>query len=421
MAHPNESIQLPDDRIPKDGLRRNVMNRTPRLPERGRVKIGFKGEKRQGRNGIYQIPQKTDYFTVTTMERDEKTDNFVRDDEMHKRLGDRPVSIPIRLLFNDPALNFRSGYAVYTGKKAWCRGDGVEAKRLRAANANPNDFVWVSCPCFRVEQGYEGDDKCKIGGDLQFIIDNAPGIGGVYRFITTSFNCVDSIQATLALLHQATGGQIANIPLSLVLRPKTVTLPKGGSTEIQVVAVEYAGTTENLLGHALEAARLTAGHAVRMERLEHLEREATKNEPIIPADDIEEFNPPQPDGEDCTCKDLPAGSEHLDGCPAKKPPRAVSAEVDSSNGAPPPKIVSPSAPKAEENKSAPTGEAAKMTAPTLDLKPPPTAGKRGGKTKGETATASPPAEPAQAAPTAPVASQATPRKPAPLSDDDSPF
>ena len=58
-----------------------VVNLSGALPERGHIKIGGKGETRQGKSGSYQLPVKYDHFVITTMVRD-KSGNFERDTDL---------------------------------------------------------------------------------------------------------------------------------------------------------------------------------------------------------------------------------------------------------------------------------------------------------------------------------------------------
>ena len=170
--------------IPPGRQQRSTMikNLIPRLPERGHVKIGALGEKRTARSGReYAMPAKLDHLRITTLQRG-PDGNFMVDKEAHERFGERPTEIPIRLLFDQVDLNFSTRYAVYSGKRLWCSGDGETATRI---SKDPSDKqplpepLTVTCPCHRQEPGYSGSDKCKPNGRLSFLIDGISGIGGV--------------------------------------------------------------------------------------------------------------------------------------------------------------------------------------------------------------------------------------------------
>ncbi len=281
-----------------------IVNRKPSLPERGKIKIGKKGEPRTSQGGKkYSPPVKLDHFIITGMDRD-KDDNFIPDvalmEAIAENTGQDPkklTRIPVRLLYNDPALNMGTRYAAYKGQSVWCSGNGETAQR---AVTKPGQYEACECPCERIEQGYEGNPKCKINGVLSVLIDGAPGVGGVWKFRTTSFNSVDGLAGSLAFMATMTGGQLANLPLVLVLREKMGILPDGKQQKIYIVAIEYAGNLDELRD---------AGYKIALEnskanlRIEHIEAEARKimelgdAEAVFPDDDaddvgVEYFLPP---------------------------------------------------------------------------------------------------------------------------------
>jgi hypothetical protein len=94
------------------------------LPERGKIKIGAKGQMKTSSQGKdFQPPVKLNHFRISTLERG-KDGNFLRDEAFHERFGDEPTWIPVRLLYDDPALNFHTRYAAFIGRMMWCSGDG---------------------------------------------------------------------------------------------------------------------------------------------------------------------------------------------------------------------------------------------------------------------------------------------------------
>lgn len=253
-----------------------VKNLSPALPERGKIKIGMKGAEITSRSGAkFQPPKKLDHFLITTMERG-PDGNFKRDDELHKIYGEKPTSIDVRLIYDDPMLNFPTRYAAYAGTRLWCAGDGEVAMRLNdeaTAKRTGETHRCVACPCHRQAFEYQGNDKCKINGVLSVLIDKAPGIGGVWKFRTTSHNSVNNLLSSVAFIKGITGGPLANVPLKLVVRPKQATDPSGKKQVIQVVSLEYAGDLEALRDKGHEIALQRAQTHVRIELVE---REARK-------------------------------------------------------------------------------------------------------------------------------------------------
>lgn len=224
------------------------------LASRGNVKIGRKGAMKISKNGVqYQTPEKLEHFLITTLERD-KENNFLKDISVHEKFGETPKEIPILFLFNDIALNLQSRLACYYGSTLYCSGDGEMAEQLTKERTR----MKTDCPCHRFDPEFTGDDnngkgKCKINMCLSFIIDGVDAIGGVYKFRSTSYNTYTSLLSALIYIRSLTGGNLANIPMFLVMTPKTVVNPVDGKTQkIWVVSVEYRGKIETLRSIALQ-------------------------------------------------------------------------------------------------------------------------------------------------------------------------
>lgn len=272
-----------------------VKNLRPGVTEVGRIKIGQKGAVRETKNGVkFQMPVKLDHFVVTTMHRGQDG-NFIRDDEIHAIHGDQPRKLPVRLLFNDPGLNFQTQYVAYWGKHRWCTGDGESAQRLQ----KDGGYRDVECPCPNLEQGFQGVDgkgngKCKINGVLSVIIDDAAMVGGVWRFRTTSINTCESIARSLDMLYRLSSGHIAGIPLDLTVSPKEAHQPDGTPTTIYVVGLTFRGTVQELRTHAEQHAIEDARYAHRMAQLDEQARLSLAG-PVVPDEEarevIEEFYP----------------------------------------------------------------------------------------------------------------------------------
>lgn len=273
-----------------------IKNLMPGLVERGKIKIGRKGEMRTSKGGKeFQMPQKLDHFLVTTLQRD-NTGNFEVDTALHEKIGDAPKEIPIRLLFDDIELNFQSRYACYIGRTLFCSGDGEQARQADAASGAYKD---VPCTCERIVMGYDGRDKCKFNGTLSVMIDGAAGVGGVWKFRTTSYNTIVGLMSSLALIKRVTGGILAGIPLTLTVSPKTVTAPDGKIQTIFVVGLEYKGTPEELQAVGYEAALSQANHHARIGHVEEEARRLLLPAPgqVFPDEDtdeiVDEFYPEQ--------------------------------------------------------------------------------------------------------------------------------
>lgn len=244
-----------------------IKNLIPGLTEKGKIKIGRKGATRekQGGGGTYQLPQKLDHFIITTLERG-PDNNFVIDKEIHAKLGEKPTSIPVKLLFDDIALNFNCRYACYNGKTLFCSGDGENALRMNPGSA---ERIEVQCPCNRQDPTYTGKDKCKINGTLSVMIDGVNSVGGIHKFRTTGYNSTVGILSSLTLIRSLTGGFLAGLPLRMTIQPKVCTNPVDGSSQtVYVVGIEFAGSIDDLYGKTLAIAQKNADFRARMVHVE---------------------------------------------------------------------------------------------------------------------------------------------------------
>jgi hypothetical protein len=274
---------------PVAGRTMTIKGLAPSLPERGKIKIGMKGAATKSGGGkSFQPPKKLDHFLVTTTDR-AADGNFARDEAIHAKLGAKPTEIPVRLIYDDPALNFPTRYAAYNGRTLWCAGDGEEARRIKE---DGKGHEMVTCPCPRQAPGYVGPDKCKINGALSVLIDGAPGVGGVWKFRTTSYNSVVGILSTLTFIRGITGGPIAGILFWLMVKPKQVADPSGAPQTIYVVSLEYRGNVDDLQvkGHEIALKRATTRISIQM-----IEGEARRllaaapDDAPLPGDDAEDI------------------------------------------------------------------------------------------------------------------------------------
>ena len=298
-----------------------IKNLIPRLAERGRIKIGEKGEMKTSAQGKqFAQPKKLDHIVITTMQRD-AAGRLMPDTDLMAQInpgGNKLTEIPIRLLYDDIDLNFFTRYACYKGSRCWCSGDGEEASRLTGENGN---YQPVPCPCERQDPMYQGQDKCKTLGTLSALIEGVNRVGGVWSFRTTSFNSVNAILSSMALIKAITGGPLSGIPLMLVLSPKTVTIPTTGKPMVVfVMSIEYRGTESELAELGYERARQRVDHKIRMDLIENQARKllvAPHEEPTQEqVETAEEFYPEGVVIE--TAAPKPAGGKKK--APAAQPP-----------------------------------------------------------------------------------------------------
>ena len=213
----------------------------PRLKEQYKIKIGVKGNSNAKGN---RLPKKLDHFIVNKNEKDSKGD-FLVATEIMKKLGDRPVKIPIALLYNNLEDNFYSSLAYYNKTRLMCSGDGEKAKHfdIKADDYIENDCSNKECKYFKNKQ-------CKPSGILKCIFLFDGQIGGAAVFRTHAWNTITYLTSSIQTLLNRSGGKIAGVPLWLTMSPETRVV-KGQQRIIFTVSIESQGNIGQL--KAIEA------------------------------------------------------------------------------------------------------------------------------------------------------------------------
>ena len=184
-------------------------------PVLGRISIGKVIEK----NGK-RLPEKDDEFTLTTQVQSKgqwikhPLDEQLRQQQAHDKLR----SIPIRMLFNDPDLNFRAQYAMFDHKsgRPVCVGNGESCKRVTGKGISS-----LACPSpMACEYGQAG--YCKPYGRLNVVIGDEDELG-TFVFRTTGYNSIRTLLSRLHYYSAASKQQLACLPLALRLRAKSTT------------------------------------------------------------------------------------------------------------------------------------------------------------------------------------------------------
>lgn len=202
---------------------------TPTLAEVRKIKTGFKGKLIKSRNGKeFRPPKKVEWFFITFTERD-ADGNLIVDNELMKKIGEKPKEIKIRLPFDSIDKNFFTQYQCYVGNKKICAGDGEKATRKGEltldkkgyAKASGDQSVSKTIKCDSEKCPIRLAEKCKVSGILSAFLADCMDIGGVAKYRTHSYNAVSSILAALTYFHENTGGILQGLPLKLVMLKKT--------------------------------------------------------------------------------------------------------------------------------------------------------------------------------------------------------
>ncbi|ATG88321.1 hydrolase or metal-binding protein [Methylomonas koyamae] len=221
-------------------------------PILGRIAIGKMVEK----NGK-RLPEKDDQFTITSQLQNK--DGWILhpfDESLRKAQGDKLRSIPIRLLFNEPDLNFRAEYSLFdrqTGRPV-CVGNGETSKRR-----TQEGLVSLPCPspdgCDLARGG-----ACKPYGRLNVLIGDDDPLGS-FMFRTTGFNSIRTLAARLEYFKAVSGNRLACLPLELKLRGKSTRQSHGSAIFYVDITLRGEQSLEDAIREAkqLDEQRQAAG------------------------------------------------------------------------------------------------------------------------------------------------------------------
>jgi hypothetical protein len=178
-----------------------------RLPRVGKVRLGVKV---QGAKGEY--PKAVDWFVVNA---DDSTSPEAAA-KFHQAYGEKPRRLEILLPSNDPNIFFQQWYRRY-GKSTGlvCKGDGEKATQVNAETGEMEDIA-----CKPEECEWYAKKHCRTVGSLLFIL---PKVGmGCWQIDTGSFYSIVNLNSDIEFVRTLTGGRVAMLPLSLVIKPKEV-------------------------------------------------------------------------------------------------------------------------------------------------------------------------------------------------------
>jgi len=220
-------------------------------PVVGRISIGRVVE----RNGM-RLPEKDDQFTLTSQV--QNRDGWLLhplDDALRQQAGGKLRSLPVRLLFNDPALNLRADYNLFdrtTGRPV-CVGNGETCRR------SGHDGI-ESLPCPGSESCRFAEGQCKPYARFNVRIGDEDETG-TFVLRTTSFNTIRTLAARLQYFQAVSGGLLACLPLELRLRGKSTTQSHRAPIFYVDVVVRSGMTLEEAMAEArrLDAVRKEAG------------------------------------------------------------------------------------------------------------------------------------------------------------------
>lgn len=289
----------------------------PSAIELGRIKIGGLGAARTAKSGRpYRVPEKRDYFTITTHERTPAGD-LVEDTEAMDLLraggfaspDGRIRRIPVVLLSDDPDDVLDAVYAAYDGKRRIATCNGVTRTRYWRGAVRLEEPEVSSCRGEHVEAPWKLHTIfrcCLATGAARF--------GGFYSFRTTSVISTRQLWGGLAAAKRMLSEILSGPPFQLVVRPLQVS-PGGKATTIYVVHLELrAKDLADVQRMALTAARYRADNAREIDAARRayavqLLPPASEYEPDEEQEAVQAEFCPEPEPDDDQQSEDPIGAE----------------------------------------------------------------------------------------------------------------
>ena len=262
-------------------------------PVVGRISIGRMVE----RNGK-RLPEKDDQFTLTSQV--QNRDGWVLHplDEQLRRAaeGQKLRSIPVRMLFNDPALNLRADYSLFdrSSGRPRCVGNGETCRRMEKEGV-------VQHPCPGPDTCPFAMGECKAYARLNVVVgDGEDDALGSFVLRTTSFNTIRTLAARLQYFSAVSGGRLACMPLELKLRGKSTAMSHRSAIYYVDLVVRAGFTLEQAVAEAMQKDEARRGGGMDQAALDEAARRGFANGAFedlaedVPAV-VEEFFPQEVD------------------------------------------------------------------------------------------------------------------------------
>ncbi len=180
--------------------------------------------------------------------------------------------IPVRLLFNDPALNLRANYTLFDRATArpLCVGDGQSCKRVTETGIKQLPCAGPDlCPLAQ-------ESGCKPFGRFHMRIDHAGNSAdalSTFVLRTTGINTLRTLLARMQYLQAVSGGLLASLPLEIRLRGKSTAQSRRTPIYYVDLGVREPLSLEAAINEAAQTAEQAKRSGYDQEGLEQAARE----------------------------------------------------------------------------------------------------------------------------------------------------
>ncbi|WP_312374817.1 phage capsid protein [Delftia acidovorans] len=179
--------------------------------------------------------------------------------------------IPVRLLFNDPALNLQANYTLFdrATSRPLCVGDGQTCKRVTDAGIKQLPCTGPDLCPLALEKG------CKPFGRFHVRIDHPSSfVDALSTFVlrTTGINTLRTLLARMQYLQAVSGGLLAYLPLEMRLRGKSTSQSRRTPIYYVDLGVREPYSLASAIQEAVHAAEQARSCGYDQERLEQVAR-----------------------------------------------------------------------------------------------------------------------------------------------------
>lgn len=260
-------------------------------PVIGRISIGKVVE----RNGK-RLPEKDDEFTITSQVQNKDGWVLHPQDALLRKENSKLRSIPVRLLFNDPTLNFRANYTWFdrASGRPLCVGDGETCRRTTLSGMQ-------TMPCPAPDACEASGGHCKPFGRLNVAVGDDDEIGS-FIFRSSGWNSARTIAARLRYFHAVSGGLLSTLPLELRLRGKSTSMSHRTPFYYVDITVRTGSTLNEAIATARELAKTRAAVGFDQAALDDAARQGLANGAFEESADegldiVDEFHPEEGQGD----------------------------------------------------------------------------------------------------------------------------
>lgn len=179
--------------------------------------------------------------------------------------------IPVRMLFNDPALNLRANYTLFdrATSRPQCVGDGQTCKRVTEEGIKQLPCTGPDLCPLALEKG------CKPFGRFHVRIDHPSNlVDALSTFVlrTTGINTLRTLLTRMQYLQAVSGGLLAYLPLEMRLRGKSTSQSRRTPIYYVDLGVREPYSLASAIQEAVHAAEQARSSGYDQEGLEQMAR-----------------------------------------------------------------------------------------------------------------------------------------------------